>query len=201
MAAGCRPQPRPRPRRAGGGRLGLAAHPGPGHPWPATLPRSHCGRRAITPLTYARVPGGGRRAGRMDGPHTAGPGGSDPPAQAGQPRVPVRVPQRRRGTRALLHDASSGLGRRRSARRMADTGVTTAGVASPAERETAVLQRGEGVRGPQELRVLLIRLLSVIGSRRPAEGWPRSGSGSGGGEVGWPRAGGRAPGPGWRGRN
>ncbi len=33
----------------------LHAHPGPGHPWPATLSRSHYGRRPADPLRYTRV--------------------------------------------------------------------------------------------------------------------------------------------------
>jgi ATP-dependent DNA ligase len=33
----------------------LRQHAGPGHPWPATLPRSHWGRRPAQPLAYTRV--------------------------------------------------------------------------------------------------------------------------------------------------
>jgi ATP-dependent DNA ligase len=33
----------------------LRPHPGPGHPWPETLPRSRYGRRPAEPLSYTRV--------------------------------------------------------------------------------------------------------------------------------------------------
>jgi hypothetical protein len=33
----------------------LRRHSGPGHPWPATLPRSRWGRRPAEPLVYTRV--------------------------------------------------------------------------------------------------------------------------------------------------